>query len=38
MISYKGGVRRPLKIDDKLVAVFSRDRRGRKRKKREKKK
>ena len=33
MLSYKGGIRRILKIDDKLVAIFSRDRRGRKKKK-----
>ncbi len=33
MISYKGGIRRPIKIDDKLVAIFSRERRGRKKRK-----
>jgi hypothetical protein len=32
MLSYKGGIRRILKIDDKLVAIFSRDKRGRKKK------
>jgi len=37
MISYKGGVRRPIKIDDKLVAIFSRERRGREKKKKKKK-
>ena len=36
MISYKGGVRRPIKIDDKLVAIFSRERRGRKKRKKRK--
>ena len=35
MISYKGGTRRPLKIDDKLIAIFSREKRGRKKKKKE---
>ena len=30
MISYAGGIRRTLKIDDKLVAMFSREKRGRK--------
>jgi metal-responsive CopG/Arc/MetJ family transcriptional regulator len=37
MISYRGGKRRPLKIDDRLIAIFSRERRGRKRKLRKKK-
>ena len=32
MISYTGGIRRTLKIDDKLVAMFSREKRGRKKK------
>ena len=32
MISYAGGIRRTLKIDDKLVAMFSREKRGRKKK------
>lgn len=32
------GTYRPLKVDDKLVAVFSREMRGRKRKKKKKKK
>jgi len=36
MLSYKGGVSKPIKIDDKLVAVFSREKRGRKRKKKRK--
>jgi metal-responsive CopG/Arc/MetJ family transcriptional regulator len=34
MISYRGGRRRTLKIDDKLIAIFSRERRGRKKKRR----
>jgi len=33
MISYTGGTREPLKIDDKLIAMFSREKRGRKKKK-----
>ena len=32
MLSYKGGTKRNLKIDDKLVSIFSRERRGRKKK------
>jgi len=32
------GTYRPLKIDDRLVAVFSREKRGRKKKKKKKKK
>lgn len=34
MLSYKGGKRTTFKIDDKLVGAFSRERRGRRRKKR----
>lgn len=33
MISWKGGTKRGFKVDDKLVGVFSREKRGRKRKK-----
>jgi len=32
MMSYIGGTRRRFKIDDKLVAIFSREKRGRKKK------
>lgn len=32
MVSYQGGKRRAFKIDDRLVAIFSRERRGRKKK------
>jgi len=38
MLSYTGGRKRGFKIDDKLVSVFSRERRGRKRKGKGKKK
>ncbi len=38
MVSYTGGKARLIKVDDKLVAIFSRERRGRKPKKKLKKK
>ena len=37
MLSYKGRVKQGFNVDDPLVNVFSRDRRGRKRKKKAKK-
>ena len=37
-VTYKGGVSKKIKIDDKLVAIFSRERRGRKKKSKKKKK
>jgi len=37
-VTYKGGRSKKIKIDDKLVAIFSREKRGRKKKKSKKKK
>jgi len=35
-VTYKGGTSKRIKVDDKLVAIFSRERRGRKKKKKKK--
>ena len=37
-VNYSKGTYKPIKIDDKLVAIFSRDNRGRKKKPKKKKK
>jgi len=37
-VTYTHGAYKPIKIDDKLVAIFSREKRGRKKKKTKKKK